>query len=153
MKIYFAGSIRSGSGDVSLYHEIIRELQQYGEVLTEHVADAELGVLGQDIGDQVIHDRDLDWLRSADYLVAEVTTPSLGVGYEIGKATEWGTPVLCLYRPANGGNARSLSAMIAGSNAVTVRQYQSPSDLKETLAGFLRKNSVGNEEEAQEAEE
>ncbi|MEO8434519.1 MAG: nucleoside 2-deoxyribosyltransferase [Pyrinomonadaceae bacterium] len=138
MKIYFAGSIRGGRGDADLYHEIVRELQQYGEVLTEHVADTELGVLGQDIGDEKIHDRDLAWLKAADYLVAEVTTPSLGVGYEIGKATEWGTPVLCLYRPANGGNARSLSAMIAGSNALTVREYQSPADLKETLDGFLR---------------
>ena len=138
MKIYFAGSIRGGRGDAALYHEIVRELQQYGEVLTEHVADTELGVLGQDIGDHKIHDRDLAWLKAADYLVAEVTTPSLGVGYEIGKATEWGTPVLCLYRPANGGAARSLSAMIAGSNALTVREYQSPADLKETLAGFLR---------------
>lgn len=139
MKIYFAGSIRGGRGDAALYHEIVRELQQYGEVLTEHVADTELGTLGEDIGDRVIHDRDLDWLKAADYLVAEVTTPSLGVGYEIGKATEWGTPVLCLYRPANGGNARTLSAMIAGSNALTVREYQSPADLKETLAGFLHR--------------
>src|SRR5688500_10423510 len=123
MKIYFAGSIRGGRADVALYHEIVRELQQYGEVLTEHVADTELGVLGQDIGDQKIHDRDLAWLKAADYLVAEVTTPSLGVGYEIGKATEWGTPVLCLYRPPNG-DVRSLSAMIAGSKALTVREYQ-----------------------------
>src|SRR5688572_16219178 len=138
MKIYFAGSIRGGRDDAALYHEIVRELQQYGEVLTEHVADTELGVLGQEIGDEKIHDRDLAWLKAADYLVAEVTTPSLGVGYEIGKATEWGTPVLCLYRPANGGNARSLSAMISGSNALTVCEYQSPADLKKTFAGFLR---------------
>lgn len=135
MKIYFAASIRGGRDDTALYHEIVRELQHYGEVLTEHVADAELGVLGQDIGDQAIHNRDLDWLRSADYLVAEVTTPSLGVAYEIGKATEWGTPVLCLYRQQAG---RALSAMIAGSDALTLREYDQPSDLKESLAEFLR---------------
>lgn len=126
MKIYFAGSIRGGREDAALYHEIVELLRIYGEVLTEHVADAELGVLGQDIGDQKIHDRDLAWLKESDYLVAEVTTPSLGVGYEIGKATEWGKPVLCLYRPVAG---RSLSAMIAGSSAVTVREYQSSAQL------------------------
>ena len=102
MKIYFAGSIRGGRQDAALYHEIVRQLQKHGEVLTEHVADTELGVLGQDIGDRKIHDRDLAWLKDSDYLVAEVTTPSLGVGYEIGKATEWGKPVLCLYRPEDG---------------------------------------------------
>ena len=137
MKIYFAAAIRGGRADAALYHEIVRELRQYGEVLTEHVADTELGVLGQDIGDQKIHDRDLAWLRAADYLVAEVTTPSLGVGYEIGKATEWGTPVLCLYRPDNGDSMRSLSAMIAGCRALTLREYRGPADLKETLTEFL----------------
>lgn len=135
MKIYFAGAIRGGRQDAALYHEIVRQLQKHGEVLTEHVADAELGVLGQDIGDCRIHDRDLDWLKESDYLVAEVTTPSLGVGYEIGKATEWGKPVLCLYRPENG---HSLSAMLSGCSEVIVRQYQSPRELTEVFQQFLR---------------
>lgn len=135
MKIYFAGSIRGGRQDASLYYEIVQQLKAYGEVFTEHVGDTELGVLGQDIGDRKIHDRDLDWLKDADYLVAEVTTPSLGVGYEIGKATEWGKPVLCLYRPAE---VRSLSAMISGSNAVTLKEYQSPTELKDILERFLQ---------------
>ena len=137
MKIYFAGSIRGGRQDAALYHDIVRLLQKHGEVLTEHVADAELGVLGQDIGDCKIHDRDLDWLKASDYLVAEVTTPSLGVGYEIGKATEWGKPVLCLYRNENG---RSLSAMISGCNAATVRTYQSPAELTGILEEFFQDN-------------
>jgi hypothetical protein len=94
-------------------------------------------LLGQDIGDQKIHDRDLHWLKSSDCLVAEVTTPSLGVGYEIGKATEWSTPVLCLYRPTAG---RALSAMISGSNAVTVKEYQTPIELKEIFEDYFRSN-------------
>jgi hypothetical protein len=135
MKIYFAGSIRGGRADAALYYEIVQLLKIHGEVFTEHVGDTELGVLGQDIGDQRIHDCDLDWLSSSDYLVAEVTTPSLGVGYEIGKATEWGKPVLCLYRPTEG---RSLSAMISGSNAVTLKQYQSATELKEIFENYFR---------------
>jgi hypothetical protein len=135
MKIYFAGSIRGGRHDAGLYYEIVQQLKTYGEVFTEHVGDTELGVLGHDVGDGKIHDRDLDWLRASDYLVAEVTTPSLGVGYEIGKATEWGKPVLCLYRPAEG---RSLSAMISGSNAVTLKEYQSPTELIEVFNEYFR---------------
>jgi nucleoside 2-deoxyribosyltransferase len=134
MKIYFAGSIRSGRQDAALYYEIVQQLQQFGEVLTEHVADTELGVLGQDIGDCKIHDRDLDWLRNSDYLVAEVTTPSLGVGYEIGKATEWGKPVLCLYRPENG---RLLSAMISGCQAAVVQTFQDAVELREVFGNFF----------------
>ena len=135
MKIYFAGAIRGGRQDSLLYYEIVQQLQKHGEVLTEHVGDTELGVLGQDIGDGNIHDRDLGWLKESDCLVAEVTTPSLGVGYEIGKATEWGKPVLCLYRPAEG---RALSAMISGSNAVTLKEYQSPTELPEIFEQFLQ---------------
>src|ERR1700682_3462745 len=116
-KIYFAGAIRGGRGDAPLYAEIVSMLGEYGEVLTEHIGDLALTSAGESSSDREIHDRDLAWLREADVLVAEATTPSLGVGYEIGKATEWGTPVLCLYRPAEG---RSLSAMISGSNAGTL---------------------------------
>lgn len=35
-------------------------------------------------------------------LVAEVTQPSLGVGYEIGRAIDLKKKVLCLYRPQSG---------------------------------------------------
>jgi 2'-deoxynucleoside 5'-phosphate N-hydrolase len=134
ISIYFAGAIRGGREDCALYLEIVEQLRAYGRVLTEHISDSELSAMGETEGDEWIHDRDLAWLKEADYLVAEVTTPSLGVGYEIGKATEWGTPVLCLYRPRD---ARSLSAMIAGSPRVNVREYHHTAELKEVFDHFL----------------
>jgi len=102
MKIYFAGAIRGGREDVPLYLELVKLLSRHGTVLTEHVADERMTSLGESMDDPAIHDRDLAWLREADCLVAEVTTPSLGVGFEIGKATEWGLRVLCLFRPSSG---------------------------------------------------
>jgi hypothetical protein len=126
MKIYFAGSIRGGREDVPLYLRIVSSLARYGTVLTEHVAGSELSAAGEELSDQQIHDRDLEWLRSCDCLVAEVTKPSLGVGFEIAKATEWGIQVLCLYRPSE---SRLLSAMIAGSDKITVETYRSVDEL------------------------
>src|ERR1044072_1901744 len=134
MKIYFAGSIRGGRDDRALYLEIIHLLREYGEVLTEHIGDSELSVTGEDGSDEEIHDRDLGWLKAAECLVAEVSMPSLGVGYEIGKATEWRKPVLCLFRPACG---RALSAMIAGSSRVSVREYESAAELKGIFNQFF----------------
>src|SRR5712691_5745332 len=122
MKIYFAGAIRGGREDAALYLELVEILRAYGEVLTEHVADVQLTSLGEASDDRAIHDRDLSWLKEADSLVAEVTTPSLGVGFEIGKATEWDMRILCLFRPSAG---RALSALIAGSDRVAVREYKS----------------------------
>ena len=134
MKIYFAGSIRGGRDDQTLYLEIVGRLGAYGRVLTEHVGDSELSQLGEAGGDREIHDRDLAWLREADCLVAEVTTPSLGVGYEVGRATEWGKPVLCLFRRSTG---RALSAMIAGSDRLTLREYEGAKELDEIFREFF----------------
>jgi nucleoside 2-deoxyribosyltransferase len=134
MKIYFAGAIRGGREDVALYLELAELLKAYGTVLTEHIADEQVTALGELSDDRAIHDRDLAWLKDADCLVAEVTTPSLGVGFEIGKATEWDMRILCLFR-SNAG--RELSALIAGSDRVTVREYKSATDVPEIFDDFF----------------
>lgn len=133
-KIYFAGAIRGGRDDADIYLEIVSRLAKHGEVLTEHIGDSALTSLRETDNDKLIHDRDLAWLRQSEVLVAEVTVPSLGVGYEIGKATEWGKPVLCLYRPKDG---RELSAMIAGSNGVLLKEYESTGQLKAIFSEFF----------------
>jgi len=136
VKIYFAGSIRGGREDAALYLQIIDYLKTYGEVLTEHVGDPMLTELGDDgITDRYIHDRDLDWLQSADILVAEVTTVSLGVGYEIGRAVESGKKVLCLFRPDS---SRNLSAMIAGCADLELVSYTSFREAKESIDLFFK---------------
>jgi nucleoside 2-deoxyribosyltransferase len=134
MTIYFAGSISGGRGDQAIYAQIIELLRSHGTVLTEHFGDANLTAAGESLADAAIHDRDIDWLRQADVLVAEVTTPSLGVGYEIGRAMEWGKRIVCLYRPAEG---RRLSGMIAGCDAITVHRYDDPAQLAAVLTSAL----------------
>lgn len=62
--------------------------------------------------DVQIHDRDMDWLNQSDVLVAEVTQPSLGVGYEIGRAVALSKVIICLFRPDSG---KKISAMISGA--------------------------------------
>ena len=100
MKIYFAGAIRGGRNDAKIYEKIITYLGKIGQVLTEHIGDQDLGNMGEKGGiDMAIHKRDIKWLQSADAVVAEVTMPSLGVGYELGIAEKLKKPVLCLYRP------------------------------------------------------
>ncbi|KAM6183624.1 5-hydroxymethyl-dUMP N-hydrolase [Erethizon dorsatum] len=112
--LYFCGSIRGGRQDQALYARILSRLRRFGVVLTEHVAAAGLSEQGEEPpgADKLIHDRDLAWLQQADMVVAEVTQPSLGVGYELGRAVALNKPVLCLFRPESG---RVLSAMIRGA--------------------------------------
>ena len=137
MKIYFAGAIRAGRDDAALYDMMIAWLRQFGEVLTEHVGDPMLSAKGDDgPEDRYIHDRDMAWLAQCDLVVAEVTTPSLGVGYELGWATALKKPVLCLHRLQPG---RILSAMIAGSPGMQTAAYSSMDEAKALIKEFIRK--------------
>jgi nucleoside 2-deoxyribosyltransferase len=133
--IYFAGSIRGGRNDLNLYKMIIGYLKLYGEVLTEHVGDAHLTPLGE-IGmqDQEIFHRDMDWLSSSDVVVAEVSTPSLGVGFEIASAIGLNKKVLCLYQVRDD---RKLSAMISGCPGIVVKEYHDFKDVKQIIDAFF----------------
>jgi nucleoside 2-deoxyribosyltransferase len=133
--IYFAGSIRGGRGDAALYKQIIDELRNYGAVLTEHIGAEDAGSGSEaELSDKEIHDRDMDWLTNSDIIVAEVTTPSLGVGYEIGRAVALGKRVICLYRKQ--GDAQ-LSAMIGGSEGAEAFYYETIEDTKKILSGVF----------------
>lgn len=136
MKIYFAGSIRGGREDKELYMEIIKLLSRYGVVLTEHIGNQDLTASGEDRSSSTyIYERDMQWLNDADVVVAEVTTASLGVGYEVAKA-ENHKPVLCLYRE---GGEKRLSAMIQGSPHLTVATYSVLDDLGRIFDTFFEK--------------
>ncbi|RKD97911.1 nucleoside 2-deoxyribosyltransferase [Halopiger aswanensis] len=136
MDIFFSGSIRGGRDDVDLYADLIDLLERHGTVLTEHVGTEDVEEKEAEAGltDGDIHDQDVAWLRQADAVVAEVTTPSLGVGYEVGRAVAWEKPVLCLYRPDA---EHELSAMIRGNDAVELVEYQRPDDVGDALEAFL----------------
>lgn len=138
MKIYFGGPIRGGRSDRELYSQLIEYLGWYGEVLTEHVGDPELSELGEDGSeDGYIYHRDIGWLREADVLVAEVTIPSLGVGYEIGMAEFMGKKILCLYRPKAG---HALSAMISGNPNIKVEEYSELKEVQKHIDHFMGEN-------------
>lgn len=136
MKIYFAGSIRGGRDDKDLYLQLIQHLAQYGQVLTEHVGDRNLTEFGEDgPSDDWIYNRDMFWLQESDVVIAEVSTPSLGVGYEIGRAEDMDKKMLCLYR--NKQNKR-LSAMINGNPNVKIARYEILEDAVNHIDSFFK---------------
>ena len=136
MKVYFAGSIRGGRQDAALYAQIIGLLKKHGDVLTEHVGEIDPDHAEDDLSDEAIYRRDMTWLEEADALVAEVTVPSHGVGYEIARAEALAKPTLCIYRPEGG---RRPSALIAGNPTLRCECYQRVQELNIILASFLRR--------------
>lgn len=134
MKIYFAASIRGGRADQAIYANIISLLKKYGEVLTEHVGSPEVLPIGEMyLSDEQIFKRDSRYMEECEVVVAEVTTPSLGVGYEIGRMEDK-KPILCLFRAQEG---KRLSAMFAGNDRLKVISYGSLADVEATLGEFF----------------
>ena len=120
MKIYFAGSIRGGRVDAGLYHRMIVYLQKTERVLTEHVGLESLQAEGErTMTEEEIFRRDMAWLTDSDMVVAECTTPSHGVGYELARARDMGKPVHIFYDIRRG----RLSAMLAGDRRFVLHPY------------------------------
>ncbi|MCH8558528.1 MAG: nucleoside 2-deoxyribosyltransferase [Balneolia bacterium] len=132
MNIYFSGSIRGGREDAALYRQLILELSKYGRVLTEHIGAEKLN---EELTDEQIYRMDMNWLKECDLVVAEVTTPSLGVGYEIGEARAMGKRIICLYRPNTG---RRVSAMVSGAPDIELYRYTLTEDAAALFATLLK---------------
>jgi len=128
MNIYFACSITGGRAYQPVYQAIVRALLEAGvEVPTAHLAEA--SVLSQEkvVSPADVYARDVTWMRAADALIAEVSVPSHGVGYEVGFALGLGKPVLCLYE-----QGRAVSKMITGNPDPHLR-VRSYSDVEQAV--------------------
>jgi nucleoside 2-deoxyribosyltransferase len=133
-KVYFAGSIRGGRECADNYMKIIDFLKHNFIVLTEHVGDKNLGVSGEvDKTDEYIYNRDCNWIREADFVVADVTMPSLGVGYEIRYAEDYNKPILCIYQNSDN---KKISAMLLGNHNLEIHSYDNASDIFNIIIDF-----------------
>jgi hypothetical protein len=133
-RVYFSGSIRGGRDHKPrLYGHLIQFMKERGaDVLSEFV-----GAVGREERDGLFNKHagvnpngaeepwvaarrvDFKWVDEAEYLVAEVTSPSLGVGMEIQRAIDKEglgfrrTKILCLCS-RDLLNNKALSWMILG---------------------------------------
>ena len=133
LKIYFGGSIKGGRSKVEDYKKIVDYLKTVGTVLDEHVADPNLKSTGKTIGPVEIYKRDVNWINECDILIAEVTVPSLGVGYEIGYAESLNKKIICLYQ-----DNENISAMIKGNENITHISYNNIDELLINLSVYFK---------------
>jgi len=129
MKIYFAGSIVGGQENAQIYAQIVEYLLAKGyEVPSAPVVRPDLLDWEKRTPPSLIYERDIAWVRESEVMIAEVSTSSMGMGYEIATALQWGKPVLCLHRQGS-----TVSKIILGNTEpnITVESYTSLID------GFL----------------
>jgi 2'-deoxynucleoside 5'-phosphate N-hydrolase len=137
-KIYFACSISGGRDHAHLYEDIVAYIRLAGatpvsEIFADKKLVAELGPTPH-LTPHETWSRDCDWVRQADAVIAEVTQPSLGVGYEIGRAQSWKKPILALFYTSSG---RRLSPMISGNPHVQVVEYAAVHETKVAIKKFI----------------
>ena len=141
LTIYFGGSISGGREDAAHYRTLVTALEADGHrVLAGAVASESVGAGGEPLDSAAIFERDLRWIAEADLLVAEVSMPSTGVGYEIATARyRYGIPVICLYRPAY---TKRCSAMVAGDREITLVAYEHPDQAAPALLEAVAKYTL-----------
>ncbi len=136
MNIYFSCSITGGRKDQDIYQKIVTFLENSKhEVPTAHLSKADVMKDERVVGALDVYERDVKWVEQCDVLVAEVSTPSHGVGYEIALALFRGKPVFCCYR-----QGQTVSKMILGNthaNLITYA-YSNDDDLLQTLDDYLK---------------
>jgi nucleoside 2-deoxyribosyltransferase len=135
MNIYFACSITGGREFEPVYQAIVQALLEDQHVVpTAHLAGSSVMELEAIVAPQEVYTRDVAWIRGCDVLIAEVSIPSHGVGYEIAFALGLKKPVLALHH-----EKRTISKMISGNcdTHLSVKSYRSPEEATLQIRKFL----------------
>ena len=135
MNIYFACSITGGREFEAVYQDLAAAMLADGhEVPTAHLAASSVVELESIVSPGEVYQRDVSWIENADALIAEVSVPSHGVGYEIGYALNAGKRVLCLSQ-----QGRKLSKMVTGNPDANllVRTYRDNQEAIALVRSFL----------------
>ena len=135
MKIYFACSITGGREDERIYQAIVESLLAGGhQVPTAHLAHPNVLDLEVVVDPVEVYTRDINWINNSDALIAEVSTPSHGVGFEISYALEREIPVLCCYQ-----QGKRVSKMLTGNTSPFLRvdHYRSNVEAVQLVADFI----------------
>jgi 2'-deoxynucleoside 5'-phosphate N-hydrolase len=94
MNIYFSCSITGGRQDQEVYAALVDAMQQDGHIVpTAHLSSPDVMQVEAVVDPQDVYLRDVAWVEGCDVVIAEVSTPSHGVGYEIALACLLGKPV------------------------------------------------------------
>ena len=135
MKIYFSASIAGGRKYLDTYKRIVVHLKNNGHnVLSEHIIQDDIFDHEEKWAPKNVFEQDMKWLNECEVVIAEVSNPSLGVGYEICYALTKGLKVLCAYEAG-----LFISKMITGNTSETLElfEYRNEEELLQRIDEFL----------------
>jgi nucleoside 2-deoxyribosyltransferase len=137
MRVYLAAAMTNAARDLEAIRTLLASLENDGhEVPTRHVADSRGREVEGDVTDAEVAERDLAWVIGCDALIAEVSTPSHGVGVEVATALQHGVPVLLLHR-----RDAVVSRLMLGLPGVESAAYSDPDAIAPAVRVFLARAS------------
>ena len=133
-KIYFSASVYGGRELLNDYIRLINELKKHGEVLTEELGDINLLKDEEKLTPQIIYETDVEKINNADIVFAELTVPSLGVGYELGYAEAHNKKIVGIY---NQTIKEKITPMITGNENITIIGYKNIDEIIKKLESLI----------------
>ena len=135
MKIYVSGSIYGGRQKIETYKTIINALEKYGEVCDKQIIDEDVLKKEEFQSDEEIFEGLEALLKTVDMVFAEVTVPSLGVGYELGFADQLGKKIIAIY---DLNMIDKVSTMIRGNKRINLIGYHDISEIVNNLDQLIK---------------
>ena len=133
-KIYVSTSIYGGRQKIETYKALVEALELRGEVCNKQTLDDDVIEKEEYQDDEAIFDGLVELLESADIIFAEVTVPSLGVGYELGIADKLGKKIIAIY---DLNEIEKVSTMIRGNKRIKLIGYHNISEIIDRLGEIL----------------
>ena len=135
MNIYFSGSIYGGRQKLEAYKKLINELKKYGNILDEEVADDKVIENEKTASDNDIFENLVEKINIADLIFAEVTVPSLGVGYEIGYSDSQNKRIICVYDKTV---TPKITTMLRGNSRLKIIPYTNLNEIINNLENIIK---------------
>lgn len=138
MIIYCAGPIRGDVTHQETYKKIIAFVESLGNtVLTELGGKFNSTI---PLTDKQTYKRDIKWIDGSKIMIAEISGPSLGVGFEIAYAIfQRKLPVLAILNS----EVQNTSAMILGCDSplLTIQQFHNEEEMKKIIKVYISNHS------------
>ena len=137
MIIYCAGPIKGNKTYQENYSQIVEIVNSLGHTALSEVSSKFHSSIP--LSSKQVYSRDLKWLDGSKLMIAEVSGPSIGVGFEISYALfVKKIPVLAVYHETAG----QISSMITGCNnpKLVIKKYSNSDDLAQTVNSFIINN-------------
>lgn len=135
MNIYFSGSIYGGRQKLETYKTLIEKLKEYGNVLNEQVGSDTVLLDEKNSSDEDIFSDLESKMLQADIIFAEVTIPSLGVGYELGFADSHNKKIIGIYDKTV---TEKVTTMLRGNKRIKLIPYDNIDEIITNIGNIIK---------------